>query len=421
MLSKRFIQDDEKYSIEIKICPIPVPSPLERGWGEVNNCMKKILRRLFFISILAHLHISTFAQDSSHLRISLLTCTPGQELYSTFGHSAYRVIDSSSVTDIVYNYGTFNFDDDGFYLKFVRGKLLYYVSAVDFRDFKYDYETTNRGITEQVLNLTAAEKISIQHFLNENLKEENKYYKYDFFFDNCTTRLRDILKKQNNSSFCKKPVMPQGSRFRQAIHQYLDKNHKDWSKLGIDILLGQPCDGVMTAEQMQFLPDNLMKSLDSSDHKMVTSSQNLYNITEDNNKHSLFTPLVVFSLLMVFIILIGFAKNKFAQAFLQGFDGLFFFLTGAIGIILIFMWIGTDHSMTKNNFNLLWAWPTHTIMAFFVTNKKSWVKKYFLFTSIVLTTVLLSWFFLPQQMNNGLLPIVLLLIYRSATKAFSPN
>lgn len=374
---------------------------------------------IFFIFHSSFLFLnSASAQDSSRLRISLLTCTPGEELYSTFGHSAFRVIDSNSVTDIVYNYGTFNFDDDGFYLKFVRGKLLYYASAWNFSDFKFDYQSTNRGITEQVLNLSADEKTAIRHFLNENLKEENKYYKYDFFFDNCTTRLRDILKKQNDSSFCRKAVMPAGSRFRQAIHQYLDKNHKDWSKLGIDILLGQPCDGVMTAEQMQFLPDNLMKSLDSSDHPMVVSSQNLYPIAADANKNSFFTPFVVFSLLLIFIVLIGLAKNKFAQGFLQGFDGLFFFLTGMLGIILIFMWTGTDHSMTKNNFNLIWAWPTHAAMAFFVNSKKEWVKKYFKFTAIALMAVLISWFFLPQQMNNGLLPLILLLIYRSAVKSF---
>ncbi len=361
------------------------------------------------------------AQDSSRLRISLLTCTPGEELYSTFGHSAYRVVDSNAVTDIVYNYGTFNFDDDGFYLKFVRGKLLYYVSAEYFADFKDLYQSTNRGITEQVLNLSAAEKITIRHFLNENLKEENKYYKYDFFFDNCTTRLRDILKKQHDSSFCQKPVMPAGSRFRQAIHQYLDKNGKDWSKLGIDILLGQPCDGVMTAEQMQFLPDNLMKSLDSSNHPIVISSKNLYSIQEDNNSNSFFSPLAVFSLLLVIVFLLCLVKNKFVQGLIQGLDGLFFFLTGLLGIILIFMWIATDHQMCRNNFNLLWAWPTHSIIAFFVSSKKAWVKKYFKFTTFALIVVLISWFFLPQQMNNGLIPIVLLLIYRSAAKAFATN
>ncbi|HQW83649.1 MAG TPA: DUF4105 domain-containing protein [Ferruginibacter sp.] len=377
--------------------------------------------KYFYLLILLNfsflIYNAAFAQDSSRLRISLLTCTPGDELYSTFGHSAFRVIDSNSVTDIVYNYGTFNFDDDGFYLKFVRGKLLYYVSTEYFSDFKDLYQSTNRGITEQALNLSGQEKINIRNFLNENLKEENKFYKYDFFFDNCTTRLRDILKKQHDSTFTQTLVMPAGSRFRQAIHQYLNMNQKYWSKLGIDILLGAPCDAVMTNEQMDFLPDNLMKSLDSSKHHDILSSQKLYNLPITENNKISFTPFIVFTLLLIFIILISLTKNKFAQAFLQGFDGLLFFITGVLGCILIFMWTGTDHQMCKNNFNLIWAWPTHIIIAFFVSSKKEWVKKYFKFTTVALMAVLISWFFLPQQMNNGLLPVVLLLIYRSAKKS----
>lgn len=379
------------------------------------NLKKTILFILFAFCFL----LSTIAQDSSRLRISLLTCTPGDELYSTFGHSAFRVIDSNSVTDIVYNYGTFNFDDDGFYLKFVRGKLLYYVSTEYFSDFKELYQSTNRGITEQVLNLSGSEKINIRNFLNKNISDENKFYKYDFFFDNCTTRLRDILKKQHDSSFTQIPVMPAGSRFRQAIHQYLDKNNKHWSKLGIDILLGAPCDAVMTAEQMQFLPDNLMKSLDSSKHHDILTSQKLYNIAVDENGKPFFTPFIVFSLLLIFILFIGQSKNKFARAFMQGFDGLLFFITGVLGCILIFMWAGTDHQMCKNNFNLLWAWPTHTIMAFFVNSKTNRAKKYFKFTAVLLMAVLISWIFLPQQMNNALLPVVLLLIYRAAKKSIA--
>ena len=213
--------------------------------------------------------------------------------------------------------------------------------------------------------------------------------------------------------------MPVGSTFRQAIHQYLDKSHKDWSKLGIDVLMGQPTDAVMTAEHMQFLPDNLMKSLDNSKQTMILSSQNLYALTDANTKKSFFTPFVVFTLLLVFIVLLGFVKNKMAQAFLQGFDGLLFFFTGALGFIMIIMWTATDHAMCKDNFNLIWAWPTHTIMAFFVNSKKSWTKKYFKFTAVALMAVLISWFFLPQQMNNAVLPIVLLLIYRSVKKSAS--
>lgn len=387
--------------------------------------MKKSICRILFLIHFSLLTIHySFAQDSSHLRISLLTCSPGDDLYATFGHSAYRIVDSSkayndSYRDIVYNYGTFNFDDGfWFYIKFARGNLLYYVSVEDFQGFKETYQFTNRGITEQVLNLIPAEKITIQQFLNNNLREENKYYKYDFFFDNCTTRLRDILKKNHDSAFTTKPVMPAGTTFRQAIYEYLDKNDKQWSKLGIDLLLGQPCDRVMTAEEMQFLPDNLMKSLDSADHPLILSHQELYPFNGESGKGSVFNPLVIFSVLLIVIASISLSKNKFAQRFLQGFDGILFFCTGLLGIIMVLMWFGTDHSMAKNNFNLLWAWPTNIIIAFFVNSNKSWVKRYFALTSVALVLVLMAWFFLRQHLNVSLIPFVLLLIYRSATKVF---
>lgn len=370
-------------------------------------------RKLLIINYSLLITICACAQDSSRLRISLLTCTPGEELYSTFGHSAFRVIDSNSVTDIVYNYGTFNFDDEGFYLKFIQGKLNYYLSLEHFEDFKRTYQADNRGITEQVLALDAGQKTRIRAFLNENAKPANRFYLYDFFFDNCTTRLRDILKKEQDSLFGKKPVMPEGTRFRQAIHHYLDKNGQPWSKLGIDILLGLPCDAVMTPEQMQFLPDNLMYSIDSSARPMIISKQDLYPIPQNNGAGSPYTPLIAFSVFAVLIVGLGYLKNNFVKIFLNGFDGMFFFLTGALGILLILMWTATNHAMCKENFNLLWAWPTHIVMAFLISSKKSWVRRYFGITTIGLSAVLLTWFFLPQQMNPALIPIVLLLIYRS--------
>jgi len=384
----------------------------------------KILFRLFLICILANWQIESSAQDSSRLRISLLTCTPGDELYSIFGHSAIRIIDSNSVSDIVYNYGTFNFDDEGFYLKFIRGKLLYYISTENFNDadgymgFKHLYQTTNRGMTEQVLDLTAAEKQYIRNSLHENLKEENKYYKYDFFLDNCTTRLRDLLLKTKNPPPQLPAVMPANTRFRQAIHLYLDKGKQYWSKLGIDILLGAPTDAVMTPSQQQFLPDNLMMAMDKSKPAMVVSSASLYPLPDSNKEDSWFTPLFFFSALLISFVLLSLSKNKFIQNILLGLDGLLFFTTGLLGILLIFMWTSTDHSMTKDNYNLLWALPSHIVISFFINSRKKIIKGYFLFTAISLVIVLLAWFFLPQQLNNALIPFILLLLYRSAMKYF---
>jgi hypothetical protein len=380
--------------------------------------MKKNLLQLFFLCLFVHLHIRNLAQDSSYLRISLLTCTPGDELYSTFGHSALRVTDSSSMQDIVFNYGTFNFDDPGFYTKFIRGKLLYFVSTSYFKEFKADYQFSNRGITEQVLNLSAAEKIALQQFLYHNIKEENRYYQYDFLFDNCTTRLRDIILQHKKNKPLFAAIVPKGTTFRNAIHTYLDRNDKEWSKLGIDILLGAPTDAVMDVQQSQFLPDNLMKALDSSNHgnTLVSSKSNLYPFDEQPASKSWFNPMIIFSLLLLGIVVLDLSKTKFAIAFLQGFDGLLFFLTGALGILLFFMWFATDHTMCKNNYNLIWAWPTHAIAAFFINSKKKWLKKYLLLTVAGLLLVMAAWAFLPQQLNISLLAVCLLLIYRSLRK-----
>jgi hypothetical protein len=379
----------------------------------------KLAIRFFFLSLLANYPISSFAQDSSRLRISLLTCTPGDELYSIFGHSAIRVVDSNSVTDIVYNYGTFNFDDEGFYLKFVRGKLNYYISVENFEDFKYLYQVTNRGMTEQVLNFSPLEKINIQHALNENLKEENKFYQYDFFFDNCTTRLRDLVVKSKHPTPILPAVRPANMRFREAIHEYLDKGQQYWSKLGIDILLGAQTDRIMTAAEQEFLPDNLMMALDSARNTpLVVSSQNLYPVNPGEGNAGWFTPVVFFTSLLILFVAAHFAFRRSRPLFIDSLDGLLFFVTGLLGVLLVFMWTATDHSMTKNNYNLLWALPTHLIVSFFVSSKKGWVKKYFGFTALAGILLLVCWFFLPQQMNNALIPFVLLLVSRAAARYY---
>ncbi len=383
--------------------------------------MKKKLP-ILFCCILTLGHLCIFAQDSSHLRISLITCGPGgpnDELYTTFGHTGVRITDSSTAYDLVYNYGTFDAFEDNFYLNFVKGRLSYYVAASDFKDFAEEYQATNRSITEQVLNLSSQEKIAIQKFLNHNIQLANRHYRYDFCYDNCTTRVRDIFEKIHDSSFAKKPVMPAGTTFRNAIHLCLNRNDQNWSKLGIDLLLGTPCDAVMTPDQMDFLPENLEQSFNKTDRPFVLSQSNLFTASRGDYSKALFTPAMVFSIMLIIIAVAWFSKNRSVKSFLQGFDGLLFFFTGFIGAFLIFMWFGTDHAMTKNNYNLLWALPTNLVLAFFVNSKKPAAKKGFGITGIILALVAFSWFFLPQQMNPAFLPLLFLLLYRSLAKYYA--
>jgi len=379
-----------------------------------NFLLKNILIACLFCVVCT----PAISQDSSHLRVSLLTCTPGDELYSLFGHSAIRIIDSSSVQDNVFNYGTFNFDDKNFYLKFIRGKLLYYISTEPSRDFIEYYKMTDREITEQVLSLSASEKISLYHKLLNNLKEENKYYQYDFFFDNCTTRLRDLIVSEKDPPLVLPPVKPMNSSFRNAIHEYLDKGKQYWSKLGIDILLGARTDHKMTASEQEFLPNNLMNALAKQGPEIIKSQTKLYNLNPEEKKEPWFTPMFLSMSILALFVLLGQMKNHKLKIVLNGLDGLLFFFAGLIGCILIFMWFYTNHSMTKTNYNLLWAWPTHIITSFFISNKGKALHVYWLLTMVLLTVVLITWFFLPQAMNPALLPFVILMIYRATNKFF---
>ncbi len=357
------------------------------------------------------------AQDTSRLRISIITCEPGTELYSLFGHSAVRVVDSNFVADVIYNYGTFDFSDPNFYQKFVQGKLKYFLSISSTEDFIQDYTAENRTVTEQVLLLTAIEKRSIRDALAENIKEENRFYLYDFFLDNCTTRLRDLVKRNRQPEINLPAVMSTNFTFRNAIHQYLDSGKMYWSKLGIDILLGAPTDAVMTVDQQKFLPENFMHSLDKNTTGEIVGETNvLYKANEVTGDSFAITPLMCSLLYLLIGILLTYwsikkAKVSFALRF---FDLLLFLLLGLLGCLLIFMWIGTDHTMTKTNYNLLWAIPTHVFAVFLVTSKSKLSKNYFLITSIVSALLLLVWFFLPQQLNTALMPIALLACIRSA-------
>ncbi|MBU3713854.1 MAG: DUF4105 domain-containing protein [Ferruginibacter sp.] len=376
--------------------------------------MKKFLVTIFYISILLFSRQNNAqAQESSRLRISLLTCAPGDELYSIFGHSAIRITDSIRGTDYVYNYGTFNFDDD-FYVKFMKGKLLYYVSVDEFENFAYNYQMMQRGITEQVLDLSKEEAESIQRALLENSKEENKYYKYDFFLDNCTTRIRDIISKFKKTQLPTQHVMPAKTRFREAIHTYLDRGGQQWSKLGIDILLGAPTDKVMTANEQQFLPDNLMSALDMNEKSIIIKEKKVLFQFDKKNESAFFSsPAFLFSMFLVLISLLSFSKNKIILNSLNIFDRILYGTTGLLGIILLLMWFATDHSMTKNNFNLLWAVPSHILLSFGLNSKKTFIKKYLFYTALLSGLTLISWFFLPQTLNAALIPVVLLILIRS--------
>ena len=309
----------------------------------------------------------TTPQTQSRLRISLLTCGTGDQVYETFGHTALRIVDSNisgPLGDVVYNYGMFNGYDENFEMKFMRGKLLYYVATNLFPDFLAEYQEYGRSVQEQVLLIPSNKKDEINNYLRINALPENRNYKYDFFFDNCATRLRDIFPSALGNDFAYGKALPATKEytFRDIINEYFYRKH--WERIGVNILLGSKIDQIMSNTDIMFLPDYLRDGLAKATLKgkqIATPPQLLL----DGSPHvpaGANVPMLLTSLLLVFA-LVGITIPKFRIAGRIA-NFLILFSTGLLGFIILTMWFATDHQGCSNNFNLLWALPLNIVVAF---------------------------------------------------------
>lgn len=375
-------------------------------------CKMKISRILisilFFVGLLQHKSLT--AQPG--VRLSLLTCEPGTELYSTFGHSAMRVFDSSRGYDLVFNYGTFDFSDPDFYSKFVQGKLMYFLSVSTYSEFLWSYHQEQRSVTEQVLDLQPAVKQEIYQALMRNQENANKYYAYDFLYDNCTTRLRDLLEQYVPSYTSPKDLLSEPMSFRDALHIYLQKNKQPWSQLGIDLLLGSKIDREMDARTVQFLPDYLMKAVagaTTENKKLEEASIQVLSFPPQNIETP-WSPIWVNSILVLVLFLTTFFGSKLLAQWL---DVIWWFLLGLIGCVLSFMWLATNHASCANNFNLLWALPTNIIAAACIFKSNGIGIRYFQVNLLVLLLLLASWYWLPQNIHEAWIPVILYSCWRS--------
>lgn len=377
------------------------------------------MRRSFILIFVFYFLLINYAKsqpgDGCQLRISVLTCSPGSELYSLFGHSALRITDSTRGTDIIFNWGTFDFDEPNFYGKFMRGKLLYFVSPDNVRIFLREYQYDGRTVIEQVLSLSCEEKHAIEKAVDSNMQGNNVYYKYDFLFDNCTTRIRDLIFNNVKNLTIKTPLVPDGTTFRNMIHFYLDNGHQPWSKLGIDILLGSSIDRAVTNYEAMFLPDYLMKGIDSSANageRIVSKKVMMLPASAERNNTNNSAPLIYISVLCGLICLISLLPFSLARSITGFIDSFLIYITGVLGLLLVFMWFFTDHSSCSDNYNLLWAMPLNIVAGFLIFRKPVWIKRYFLIMAAIIFLNLVLWKVLPQQFNAALIPFLLLLLYR---------
>ncbi len=303
--------------------------------------------------------------DSSRLRISLVTCGPGDEaVWEVFGHTAIRVVDSSNHLDLVYNYGTFDYGP-GFELQFMRGKLLYSLSVYDFSGFLPEYAIAKRSLEEQVLIMNGKQKREMYALLNKNAEPANKYYKYDFFFDNCATRIRDVFPRTFGDGFVYGLSIPVTSKetFRDVINRYFHKDH--WTRLGVNILLGSKIDRVMTNSDIMFLPDYLRDGVAGATvgGQKIAMPAKVMLPSGQVTVEGMNQPLILTCLIALLTIL-GLTQKKFHRLG-SVMTFLLLFVSGLLGCLILVMWLATDHQGCSNNYNLLWCLPLNIFIAFF--------------------------------------------------------
>lgn len=368
----------------------------------------KNYKTLFYCCILFLLSIPLHAQLSEESTISILTCRPGDDVYNIFGHNAVRVQDSSVGVDEVYNYGLFSFEEEGFVMKFLRGKLRYWVGRSSMKGFLRGYVHEKRSVIEQTLDLDLAQKNKLYRALVENQKPENRYYLYDFFYDNCATRIRDIL-TDNITLLEYTSIDSEQYSFRQLLDQF---NYKSpWIDFGMDLLVGTPADKTASPQAQMYLPEYLFNNLEKASlaHKpLVKSTQLILDYEAEiatRSRVPFFTPTLLFGLLLLLELFFFLKAGKEKLKWLSHYDNLAFLLLGIGSMILVFMWFGTDHSTTKNNLNLLWMSPLFLCILFYKSKNLILVQMGFIVLCLLLGTFV-------QQLHVAAILIALIAFFK---------
>lgn len=295
--------------------------------------------------------------QNKNVVVSLLTCSPGSELYSIYGHNALRIQNFESGTDLVYNYGTFDFNTPGFALKFMRGQLPYLLSVAEYNDFMYEYNYFSRSVKEQILDIDSIATDKIVNFMQINMLPQNRAYKYDFFKDNCATRLRDVLDK-NIAGLIWDTDMTSHKTYRQIIKEY--QQAMPWTNFGIDLIIGAPADKPTTLAEEVFIPDYLAQALTNAtvnQKKLQMATRDLLTFDiNPSNPSIIFRPEFFFTLLFIIELFIFFNAYKGKHSkYIKNYDTLWVIIILLASLLMIFMWFGTDHIPTKYNWNILWA------------------------------------------------------------------
>jgi hypothetical protein len=386
--------------------------------------MKKII--FIFMLMLASGSINIFSQLSPGIEVSLITCGPGTATYSIYGHSALRIVFPGKESDRVYNWGVFDFATKNFAWKFAKGRLDYNLGVDPIDRFLESYFFEQRWVQSQKINLEPAEIDFLLQLISENLKPENRKYRYDFFYDDCSTRIRDLLEKTLGSRLIYPPDEKKNVKtFREKVGEY--QKPYPWLDLGVDLIMGTPGEKKALLRDRMFLPIDMQKGLSDAlinrDSKMIPLLQNpetLVDFETPRIKQRFFaSPIFIFSLSLILIIIL-FAANR-RKNVTKAVDIVIFSLFSILALLMIFFNFFTDHQQMKWNLNIIWLSPFIILcLAAIIMNKK-----WYIWFRTVFFLCLISFFvqiIAAYAFNNSFIPLLLILMLRSSARAgFSWN
>ena len=334
--------------------------------------MKKGLLYIVLTFILSVVNATVGAQSMTNpdrIQISLLTCSPGKEVWAQYGHTAIRYYDKESGEDLAINYGIFSLDQTYFIPRFVLGMTDYRMGVQPMDMFLAQYSYEGRGVVEQVLNLSAEDKEVIYKALQENMKPENVVYRYNYFFDNCTTRARDMLVNHLHGKVVYPPA-EEDATFRSMIHKW--NNKYEWSQFGEDLLLGVNADRKTTKSEQQFLPENLRSDFDKAKYngKPLVKETNVLLDAETEVVEPVFplSPLsvaLIFAVISLVMMLFSYRRQQVYWAW----DLALMLTSGLMGIIF-FVMIFSQHPCVSLNFILLFFNPLPLFFLYSTIKKK---------------------------------------------------
>ena len=383
--------------------------------------MKRYLILLLAISIgFGKLLPLSAAEDS--IRVSLLTCSPGTEIYALFGHTAIRYENKAKGADWVFNYGMFSFRTPNFVMRFIKGATDYQLGVIPYTYFEEEYIERGSYVEQQVLNLTFEEKVRLFQLLEENYRPENRTYRYNYFYDNCTTRARDKIEESVEGQVVYSEDGKKRS-FRDIVHQYTAGH--EWSELGIDFCLGSEADLPIGERLQMFAPfymlhaadEAVIRQADGAERPLVLDKQKIVHLSvKVPEKEFPVSPMQAALILLVFTIVMGWAEMHYKKYF-WGVDILLFGAQGIAGCVIAFLFFFSLHPTVGSNYLLILFNPLPLIYLPMMIYKTIKGKKdlYHWINTTALTLFIAFWGVIPQEFNLVVLPLVLSLLIRSLT------